>query len=92
MTGFDTAIDNLSLDLDNKELTDDQIKHTIGSISLAYGVSEKDVGDLATAEARVRKWERGLKKHVHINVKIPPNHKGPIRIPIGDIIKQAHRR
>lgn len=58
MIGFDAAIDHLSHDLDNKELTPDQICHTISSISLAYGADEEMIGALATAEAKIRHWAR----------------------------------
>lgn len=53
---FDVAVDNLTDDVNNPDLTIEQVIHTAECIAEAYGAPAIEVVSLAIAEARLRRW------------------------------------
>ncbi|MHA2085928.1 MAG: hypothetical protein ACXAB9_10470 [Candidatus Thorarchaeota archaeon] len=53
---FDVAVENLTNDVNNPDLTIEQVVHTAECIATAYGAPAMEVVALAIAEARLRRW------------------------------------
>ena len=59
---FDTALTNLATDVNDPDITVEQVIHTAMCIRDAYGPTAVAIVELAVAEAQLRRWVPDMTK------------------------------